>query len=281
MNTSLSQRMAEAVEAVRQVAGAAKPAVAIVLGSGLGGLVDSFTNAVAIPFSEIPGMAAATVEGHRGELVMGDWDVLRVVAIRGRLHYYEGHDLDAVTFPIRVAHALGAETLILTAAAGGVRESLRPGDLVAIADHLNLLGMNPLRGPNDDALGVRFPDMTSVYDPRLRAIAHVEADRIGLNLFEGVYAAVPGPSYETPAEVRMLRTLGADLVGMSTVPEAIVARHSGMAVLGIALVTNPGAGITGEPLAHAEVLEAGRRAAGRLRELIGGIIAKILSVHKK
>ena len=276
----LSRNAAEAAEAVRLVAGPEPPSVAIVLGSGLGGLADSITEGASIPFDAIPHLAAPTVAGHRGEVVVGMLGGVRVVAVRGRLHSYEGHDLAAVTFPIRLVRALGAEKLILTAAAGGVRESFRTGDLVVLSDHLNLLGMNPLRGPNEESLGPRFPDMTAVYDLGLRAIAREVADGLGMVLSEGVYAAVPGPSYETPAEVRMLRTLGADVVGMSTVPEAIVARHAGMAVLGIALVTNPGAGITGEPLSHDEVLEAGRRAAQGLGELIRGVIVRMKTIEE-
>jgi purine-nucleoside phosphorylase len=200
-----------------------------------------------------------------------------VLILQGRVHYYEGHDLDAVTFPVRVLQCLGVRTLILTAATGGIRPDLRPGALVCLADHLNLIGLNPLRGPNDDRLGTRFPDMTEVYSARLRALALEEAERLGVSLTLGVYASMPGPSYETPAEIRMLRTLGADLVGMSTVPEAIVARHAGMDVLALALVSNAAAGVTGAPITHDEVLAAGRHATPLLAGLIEGVVKRLAS----
>jgi purine-nucleoside phosphorylase len=198
------------------------------------------------------------------------------LALQGRFHYYEGHDLDAVTFPVRMLRRLGVGTLILTAAAGGVGAGLKPGDLVCLSDHLNLIGHNPLRGPNDDRLGVRFPDMSEVYSSRLRVLADEEARGLGMALKSGVYACMPGPSYETPAEIRMLRTLGADVVGMSTVPEAIVARHSGMEVLAFALVSNAAAGVVATPIHHDEVLRAGREAAPRLGALIEGVIRRLI-----
>jgi purine-nucleoside phosphorylase len=252
-----------------------RPSVAIVLGSGLGGLADRLVDSVAIPYAEIPHFPAPTVHGHRGNLVVGKLGSTSVAALQGRFHYYEGHDLEAVTFPVRVLKALGVKTLILTAATGGIHPDYRPGDLVCLADHLNLLGSNPLRGSNDDRLGLRFPDMTRVYAADLRKLAADEANRLGIPLREGVYACLPGPSYETPAEIRMLRTLGADVVGMSTVPEAIVARHSGMDVLAFALVTNAAAGITRATITHEEVIEAGREAGERLGTLIGAIVGRI------
>ena len=215
---------------------------------------------MAIPYGQIPYFPRPSVAGHGGHLVAGTLSGAGVLILQGRFHYYEGHDLDAVTFPVRVLQRLGVRTLILTAATGGITPDLRPGDLVCLADHLNLIGLNPLRGPNDDRLGTRFPDMTEVYSARLRALALEEAERLGVAPTLGVYACLPGPSYETPAEIRMLRTLGADVVGMSTVPEAIVARHAGMDVLAFALVTNAAAGVTGAPITHDEVLAAGRNA---------------------
>jgi purine-nucleoside phosphorylase len=194
---------------------------------------------------------------------------------QGRFHYYEGHDLETVTFPIRVAQKLGVSTLILTAATGGIRTDLRAGTLVCLSDHLNLIGSNPLRGWNDERLGTRFPDMTEVYSKRLRAIAGEEAKGLGIELVTGVYACMPGPSYETPAEIKMLRTMGADVVGMSTVPEAIVARHAGIEVLAIALVSNAAAGVVGTPITHEEVLAAGRRAAPTLARLIECVVARL------
>ena len=249
--------------------------MAVVLGSGLGPLADRMRDRVVIPYATIPHFPVPTVAGHPGNLVAGTIGGGRVVALQGRFHYYEGHELDAVTFPVRVLRRLGVETLILTAAAGGVGAGLEPGDLVCLSDHLNLIGQNPLRGPNDDRLGVRFPDMSEVYSSRLRVLADEEAGGLGMALKSGVYACLPGPSYETPAEVRMLRTLGADVVGMSTVPEAIVARHSGMEVLAFALVSNAAAGVVETPIHHDEVLEAGRGAGPRLGALIEGVIRRL------
>jgi purine-nucleoside phosphorylase len=251
------------------------PTVAVVLGSGLGGLADRLTNPVVISYAEIPHFPTPTVQGHQGNLVVGSLSSRRVAAFQGRFHSYEGHDLEAVTFPVRVMRGMGVKTVILTAATGGIDLALRPGDLVCLSDHLNLLGSNPLRGPNDDRLGVRFLDLTRVYAPELRALAASEAARLGISLREGVYACLSGPTYETPAEIRMLRTLGADVVGMSTVPEAIVARHSGLDVLAFALVTNAAAGVTGAPITHAEVIEAGREAGQRLGDLIAGVVGRL------
>ena len=253
------------------------PTIAVVLGSGLGVLADRLTDAITVPYAEIPHFPSPTVHGHRGNLVVGKLGSNLIAALQGRFHHYEGHDLEAVTFPIRVMKAFGVTTLILTAATGGIRPDDRPGDLVCLADHLNLLGSNPLRGPNDDRLGLRFPDMTRVYSPSLRKLAAEEAALLGISLREGIYACLPGPSYETPAEIRMLRTLGADVVGMSTVPEAIVARHAGLDVLAFALVTNAAAGITGATITHDEVIEAGREAGERLGSLIEAIVGRIMN----
>jgi len=276
---SLHDRIEEAAQALRDCLPADResPEVAIILGSGLGVLVKRLTNPISIPYHQIPHFPRPSVAGHLGNASIGRLAGTLIVALQGRFHYYEGHDLEAVTFPVRVLKALGVETLILTAATGGIHPDYRAGDLMLLSDHLNLIGSNPLRGPNDDRLGPRFPDMTDVYDRTLRNLAMTEAEQMNLTLHEGIYAALPGPSYETPAEIRMLRTLGADVVGMSTVPEAIVARHAGMKVLAFALVTNPAAGITGQKITHEEVLEEGRQAGERLGGLIEAIVPKISS----
>lgn len=272
----LFERLEASASTIRTaLGGATMPEVALVLGSGLGQLADRTEGQVTVPYASIPSFPTPTVAGHAGSLLVGTLRGIRVVCLRGRSHYYEGHDLGTVTFPVRALARLGVKTLVLTAATGGIDADLGPGDLVCLSDHLDLIGENPLRGPNDDRLGPRFPDMTEVYSRRLREIAAFEAARLGLVLRSGVYACMSGPSYETPAEVRMLRTLGADVVGMSTVPEAIVARHAGMEVLAIALVTNAAAGVTGAPISHDEVLEAGRAAATRLGDLIEAIVGRL------
>ena len=251
------------------------PSLAVILGSGLGSLAARLDEPVVIPYARIPHFPHPTVAGHQGNLVVGSFGGAPTWILQGRFHAYEGHDLDDVTFPVRVLQRLGVTTLVLTAASGGINTALKPGDLVCVTDHLNLIGANPLRGPNDDRLGTRFPDMTQVYSPTLRALAQEEAAQIGLGLTPGVYACMPGPSYETPAEVRMLRTLGADVVGMSTVPEAIIARHAGMEVVAFALVSNMAAGVLGIPINHEEVLEAGRAAAPRLGQLIENVVKRL------
>jgi purine-nucleoside phosphorylase len=272
----LFARAEEAAFAIRS-AGAEPPHAAVVLGSGLNELADRLPEGVTIPYERIPHFPRTTVAGHQGRVIAGRLHGMPVLMLQGRFHYYEGHDLETVTFPVRVMQRLGVGTLILTAATGGIRGDLRPGDLVLLSDHVNLLGVNPLRGLNDERLGMRFPDMTEVYSARLREIARDHAGRLGIRVSEGVYGCVSGPSYETPAEIRMLRTLGADVVGMSTVPEAIVARHAGMEVLGIALVSNAAAGVLGTPITHQDVLEAGRKAAPVLAALIEGVIARLSS----
>ena len=256
-------------------AGGAIPRIAIVLGSGLNGLVERFGDRKVIPYSQIPYFPTPTVQGHAGNVVLGSVEGAAALILQGRFHYYEGHDLGMVTFPMRVLQRLGVRTVVLTAATGGVRPELRPGNLVCLSDHLNLIGSNPLRGPSDSDLGERFPDMTEVYSKRLRNLAKEEAKRLGVHLASAVYACLPGPSYETPAEIRMLRTLGADVVGMSTVPEAIVARHGGMEVLGLALVTNAAAGVLPTPIRHEDVLEAGARATPMLGKLIRRIVLRV------
>jgi purine-nucleoside phosphorylase len=257
------------------------PRVAVVLGSGLGDLAEQLADRLTIPYGHIPHFPQPTVAGHHGNLLAGTLAGARVWLLQGRFHSYEGHDLDAVTFPVRVLQRLGVTTLILTAATGGINPALGPGDLICLSDHLNLIGANPLRGPNDDRLGVRFPDMTEVYSRALRTVAAEEAKRLDIDLKSGVYAAMSGPNYETPAEIRMLASLGADVVGMSTVPEAIVARHAGMAVLAFALVANKAAGVQAGPITHAEVLEAGRLAGPRLGLLIERVVARLAAADQQ
>jgi purine-nucleoside phosphorylase len=252
------------------------PQTAIVLGSGLGAFADSLTETREIPYRKIPGWPVSTVEGHAGVLAAGRLAGRSVLLLRGRVHYYEGYEIQQIGFPVRVLQRLGVCTLILTNAAGGIHPAFAAGDLMLITDHLNLIGIggaNPLRGPNDPRLGPRFPDMSAVYDPDLRWMTKAAAKRIRLPLREGVYAGVAGPSFETPAELRYLRQIGADAVGMSTVPEAIVARHAGLRVLGISAITNKAAPHTAGPISHLEVLETSARIAPKLDRLIQAILA--------
>lgn len=251
------------------------PQVAVVLGSGLGAFADTLTDSVAFSYGEIPGFARSTVEGHAGRLIIGISNGTRVAAMQGRFHYYEGYSLAEVTFPVRVFARLGVKSLMLTNAAGGINVDFRQGALMLIADHLNLIGASPLRGANDQRFGVRFPDMSEVYDRAFQQIAVEEARALNLELRHGVYAALSGPVYETPAEVRMLRVLGADAVGMSTVPEAIVARHSGLRVLGISCITNMAAGVLNQPIDHAEVMETGERVRVTFTELLSRVIPRL------
>jgi purine-nucleoside phosphorylase len=254
-----------------------RPSIGVVLGSGLGGFADSLENAVAIPYAEIHGLPISTAVGHKGELVIGtlrDSDT-PVAVMSGRFHLYEGYTAREVTAGVRLFHALGIRALVLTNAAGGINLEYGQGALVAIADHINLQGDNPLKGPNDDKLGPRFPDMTEAYSLRLRALAKQAAAKLGITLHEGVYAGVLGPCYETPAEIRFLKTIGADLVGMSTVAETIAANHMGMEVLGISCVTNLAAGLSGEKLNHEEVLEIGRRVSGTFLQLLSAVLPQI------
>jgi purine-nucleoside phosphorylase len=251
------------------------PRTAIVLGSGLNDLAGRVASARVVPYGRVPHFPVPSVAGHAGQVLCGGLAGQHVIVFQGRFHYYEGHDLETVTFPVRVIQELGIKSLILTAATGGIRFGMRPGSLMLLSDHLNLIGSNPLRGPNDDRLGTRFPDMGEVYSSRLRSIALEEATAIGLELSSGVYACMSGPSYETPAEIKMLRALGADVVGMSTVPEALVARHAGIEVLAVALVSNVAAGLSDAPITHAEVLEAGKRAGPELARLIERVVARI------
>jgi purine-nucleoside phosphorylase len=248
------------------------PRAAVILGSGLGGFADRVEDAVEIPYGEIPGWPVSTAIGHSGTLVMGTFAGVPVAVMKGRAHLYEGHTADRVVFGVRVLGRLGAETLVVTNACGGVRDGLSPGDLVLISDHLNLQGTSPLVGPNDDTLGPRFPDMSDAYDPALRAIAHDAAARLGQSLSEGVYAAWLGPAFETPAEVRMIRFLGGDLVGMSTVPEVVAARHMGLRCLAISCVTNIAAGILPEPIDAEHVLVVGAQAQDRRTALLAEVL---------
>jgi purine-nucleoside phosphorylase len=269
------EQVDDAVAGVRKHAGSAVPDVAIVLGSGLGDFAGTLTGAVSIPYGDLPHWPASRVIGHDGRLVVGSLGGRRVAALSGRAHFYEGHDLRTVTFATRVIARLGVKVLILTNAAGGVNVALTPGMLMVMDDHINLLGTNPLVGPNEDAFGVRFPDMSEVYSKRLRRIADEVAAAQGLRIGHGVYVAVHGPSYETPAEIRFLRTIGADAVGMSTVPEAIVARHMGVEVLGISCITNAAAGVLPQPLNHAEVMEVAKQVRGAFAALLEGIIGRV------
>ena len=251
------------------------PVIAVVLGSGLGDFANRLNGATSINYTELPNWPTSNVIGHEGRLAMGTLGSKRVAALSGRAHFYEGHDLRTVTFAARVVARLGVKTLILTNAAGGINTALKPGTLMVMDDHINLLGSNPLVGANEDAFGARFPDMSEVYSKRLRALADQVAAEQGLRIGHGVYVAVHGPSYETPAEIRFLRTIGADAVGMSTVPEAIVARHMGIEVLGISCISNAAAGVLPQPLNHNEVMEVARQVRGVFAALLEGVIARL------
>ena len=252
-----------------------RPRVAIVLGSGLGAFADEFQEAVAIPYREIPGFVSSTAQGHVGSLVVGKVEGIPVAAMQGRVHFYEGYSLEQVTFPIRTLKLFGVETLILTNAAGGINVQLTQGALMVISDQLNLMGVNPLRGENDERFGARFPDMSEVYSRDLQELVTQEARALGTTVRRGIYAALAGPSYETPAEIHMLRATGADAVGMSTVPEAIVARHMGMNVLGISCITNMAAGISEQTINHEEVMETGQRVKETFTQLLRRVITKL------
>jgi purine-nucleoside phosphorylase len=273
-NVDYYDRISEAADSVRARIGAT-PDLAIVLGSGLGEFTSALGDAVSCAYGEIPHWPVSAVVGHAGQLVVGTMAGKRVAALSGRAHFYEGHDLRTVTFPTRVLGRLGVRTLLLTNAAGGINVGLKPGTLMLIDDHLNLMGTNPLVGPNDERLGVRFPDMSEVYSARLRAIAADASRASGVPIARGIYAALHGPSYETPAEIRYLRAIGADAVGMSTVPEAIVARHMGMEVLGISCIANAAAGVLPQPLVHDEVMEVARRVRGEFCALLEAIVERL------
>ncbi len=273
-STSLYERAEHATRVIRARINV-EPRIAIVLGSGLGGFADDFEEAVGVPYDEIPGFVRSTAQGHVGRLVAGKIDSVPVVAMQGRVHYYEGYSFEEVTFPIRTFKLLGIKTLILTNAAGGINVQLTQGALMVISDHLNLMGDNPLRGPNDERFGPRFPDMTAVYSPELQELVVDEAKAAGVEVRRGIYGGLSGPSYETPAEIHLLRNLGADAVGMSTVPEAIVARHMGLEVLGISCITNMAAGISDEPINHEEVMATGDRVRDTFAQLLRRVVGAI------
>ena len=274
----LSQRIAEAVAFLRE-RGVERPSTVVVLGSGLGGALEA-DDPVSIPYREIPGFPGGGVDGHECVLQFGSVVGHPTLILRGRVHYYEGVSLAEATFPVRVAAGLGAERLVLLNASGGIDPSLEVGDVVLITDHLNLMGDNPLVGPNDDRVGPRFPDMSTAWSRDLVALAETAARAAGVLTRRGIYAAVSGPHYETPAEIRMLRTMGADLVGMSTVPECLVAVHSGLDVLGISVVTDLAFPENLEPITHGEVVAAAERAAPRVREILHGVLAAATTVRE-
>lgn len=272
----LYDRVQTAAAFVRARLGGRAPQVGLILGSGLGGWADRLDDAVRIDYGDIPGFPRSHVHGHAGRLVIGRAGGTTCVAMQGRVHLYEGHSAQAISLPARVLIALGARVLVITNAAGGLRPAWAPGTLMLIRDHIDMLRDHPLRGPNDERLGPRFPDMTRAYAPELRALVKEVASARGIALEEGVYVAMPGPTYETPAEVRMLQHVGADATGMSTVPEVIVAAHMGARCIGISCITNKAAGITGEPLSHDEVTETAARVRGQFEGLLDGVVAALV-----
>nr|WP_131927648.1 purine-nucleoside phosphorylase [Effusibacillus lacus] len=251
------------------------PAVGLVLGSGLGVLAEEVQDAIRVPYGEIPHFPVSTVEGHAGQFVFGTFAGKFVAMMQGRFHYYEGYSLEQVTFPVRVMKQLGIDTIIVTNAAGGINPEWEAGDLMLIRDHLNLTSQNPLIGHNEADLGPRFPDMSDAYNRELRELVKQVADKLGIGLREGVYAGLTGPSYETPAEIRMLRKLGGDAVGMSTVPEVIVAKHMGMRVIGISCISNMAAGILDQPLSHDEVMDTAERVKSKFSSLVREIVREL------
>jgi purine-nucleoside phosphorylase len=277
MTIPLYDRASEAARYISAKAAERMPRAAIVLGSGLGGVADAITDAIEVPYDEIPYFVRSTVEGHAGKMIIGSLSGVNVVAMKGRFHFYEGYSMEEVTLPIRVFALMGIKTIVLTNAAGGTAPYLSPGSLMLITDHINMMGDNPLRGPNDERFGVRFPDMTAAYTPAYIEIAHDVAREIGVKLAEGVYLGLRGPTYETPAEVRMYAKLGGDALGMSTVGEVIVAHHSGMKVLAISCITNVAAGLTRNQINHEEVMEVGARAGRQLGELILRVVPRLLA----
>jgi len=273
---TLTERALACARAARTglaLASSASP-IAVILGSGLGAFADALEGARSLSFAELPGFPAATVQGHQGRLVFGSMGGVPILALQGRLHGYEGHDAATVAFPARVLGVLGARALVVTNAAGGCNPDFAPGELMRITDHLNLTGKNPLTGPNQEALGPRFPDLSRAYDPRLAQLLDQSAREAGTQLRSGVYAQLNGPSYETPAEVRMARLLGADAVGMSTIPEVIVAAHQGLPCCGVSCITNLAAGIGQTTLTHEEVMEVAKAAEGRFLALLRALLPK-------
>lgn len=273
-NGSMSRQLDDAVAAVRESTEVA-PRVALVLGSGLGALAAEVENAIVVPYTDIPYFPTSTAPGHAGRLVVGTIEGTPVAIMAGRVHLYEGYTPQVVAFPIRVLHRLGAESLIITNAAGGINPEYHPGTLMLIADHINLTGHNPLTGPNQSELGPRFPDMSAAYSPRLRELAMTVGERAGDALEQGIYLGLHGPSYETPAEIRMFRLLGADAVGMSTVMEVIAAHHIGMEVLGISCITNMAAGMLPVKLTEQEVIDTAERVSREFKALLRGIVAAL------
>ncbi|KEO79307.1 purine-nucleoside phosphorylase [Paenibacillus polymyxa] len=274
MSTANQATIQEAAEYIRAKSGI-RPEIGLILGSGLGILADLIQDGISIPYQDIPHFPVSTVEGHEGELLLGTIEGRAVVMMKGRFHMYEGYGPQLTAFPVRVMKQLGIQSLLVTNAAGGVNTSYEAGDLMVISDHLNLTGQNPLIGPNDAGLGVRFPDMSEAYSRRLREIAKQTANQQGFSLQEGVYAGLLGPNYETPAEIVMLRTMGADAVGMSTVSEVIVARHAGIEVLGFSCITNMAAGILDQPLSHGEVMETAEKVREQFLKLVLAIIPQM------
>jgi purine-nucleoside phosphorylase len=271
------ERALEAARFVNLKAGQRKPQAAVVLGSGLAEAVRLDGPPVEIPFNEVPHFVSPTVEGHPGTLMIGSLGGADVVVMKGRFHFYEGYSMEDVTFPIRVFCLMGIKTLVVTNAAGGISPQLNPGSLMLITDHINLMGDSPLRGPNEGRFGPRFPDLTAAYAPDYIDLAHDVARSAGLALTEGVYLALSGPAYETPAEIRMLRELGADAVGMSTVPEIIVARHCGLKVLAISCITNVAAGLTHKEINHQQVMEIGRRSSAQISALLEDLLPRLVA----
>jgi purine-nucleoside phosphorylase len=277
MTIPLYERASEAARYISARAAGLTPRAAVVLGSGLGGVADAIADAVEIPYDEIPYFVRSTVEGHAGKLIVGSLNGINAVVMKGRFHFYEGYSMEEVTLPVRVFSLMGVKTLVLTNAAGGASPHLSPGSLMLITDHINMMGDNPLRGPNDDRFGARFPDMTAAYTPSYIEIAHDVAREMGVKLAEGVYLGLRGPTYETPAEVRMYAKLGGDALGMSTVGEVIVAHHSGMKVLAISCITNVAAGLTHREINNEEVMEVCARAGIQLGELILRVVPRLVA----
>lgn len=273
--TMTFDKLQESAAAIRASIGGRAPTVGLILGSGLGAYADTLEDAASLPYGEIPNFPVSTVTGHAGKLVVGTKGGVTCAALQGRVHFYEGHDARTLVFPLRTLIILGVRTFIITNAAGGIIHE--PGTLMVISDHINMFPDHPLRGENDERLGPRFPDMTTAYSPELQAVAHRAGKSLGVELAEGVYAGLPGPSYETPAEIRMLRTMGASAAGMSTVPEVIAANHMGAKVLGISCITNKAAGLSGQALSHQEVTETAQKVHKTFIRLLDTIIKDLPS----
>ena len=271
--TTIYDQLQEAAASIQSRIGTRKPKIGLILGSGLGAYAETLEDSEFVEYGDIPNFPVSTVVGHAGRLIVGSKGNVTCAAMQGRVHFYEGHPASTLVFPVRTLITLGVDTLIITNAAGGIGHD--PGTLMVITDHLNLFPDNPLRGVNDERIGARFPDMTNAYAPELQAVAHNAAKKIGQTLGEGVYAGLPGPSYETPAEIRMLRTMGASAAGMSTVPEVIAANHMGARVLGISCITNKAAGLSGRPLSHDEVTETAKDVHQTFISLLDQVIADL------